>query len=333
MTTKNSNQRVSWIDAVRVFALVCIIVTHIVGPRVTLEQKTALFMAIGSATLFFMASGALVLPLDKPALPWLRHRFMAIGIPMVIWGVFYIFIYKTLGIPHYLDTIPAWKRILSVFWAQRGSLWFMNALLGLYLVVPLISPWVKQASKRSVEILLLAWLIIGVYPFISLFYGIGYGQPAQLSIIGGLYGFFGYFIMGYYFMHWPLKKRNRKEIATVISLLLCLSAVGIALFGPALRNNVAGCLLDDLAVNNMAWFSLIFALFSFIPQLKGRWQKAISFLGRGVFGAYLAMSFVQDAIVDPHIADPAIASIVAVTLSFAIGLTLRHIPVVGKYLA
>ncbi len=323
----------SWIDAVRVFALACIIITHTVGPMVTVEQRTALLMVIGSAVLFFMASGALVLPLNKPAWPWLRHRFMAIGIPMVIWALFYIFGYRLLGLPTRFGNIALWSRILSIFWAQRGYFWFLNALLGLYLVVPLISPWIKQASKRSVEILLLTWLIMGVYPFINLFFGIGLGQSATLSITGGLYGFFGYFIMGYYFMRWPLKERCAKEIAFIIVLLLCLSAIGIVLFRPAFRNDVSGCLLDDLAVNNMAWFTLIFALFSFIPQLKGRWQKAVSYLGQGVYGTFLVMTFVQDAIVTPYFTDPATATIVSVTLSFAIGVNIRHIPVVGRYLA
>ncbi len=329
---QNKTDRIVWIDALRVFAIVCIIVTHVLRPRLPVPTAVILLMIIGSAALFFMASGALVLPLNKPAGKWLTHRFLAVGVPMLVWGVFYAFIYNVY-FPERYDGHPVWQRLLSIFVAQTGSMWFLNVLLGLYLLVPLISPWLRQASRRHVEILLLLWLLTGFYPYLNLFFGIGMQQSPTMSIIGGLYGFFGYFIMGYYFMRWPVKEMSKKQLALIFGALLGCAAVGVVLYGPAIRNDVGYSLLDDLAVNNMAWFSVIFALFSCIPQLRGWGGRAITFCARGVFGAYLANDYVIGCLVLPNIENTALACVAAVTLCFAIGLTLRHIPYIGRYIS
>lgn len=330
MSATNS-KRIVWIDLVRIYAIACIILTHTVQTAMPVSQSVALLMVIGSAALFFMASGALVLPLDKPAWPWLKHRFMAVGVPMLIWGVFYAFIYEYFDPGHYRGT-PLWTRLASVFVAQRGSMWFLDALLGLYLLVPLISPWIRQASRRQVELLLLVWMATGLYSFANLFFGIGLGQPPHLSIIGGLYGFFGYFVMGYYFRNWPLRRQSTRHILLVVGTLLAFSAVGAVFYGVALRNDVGYAMLDDLGANNMGWFSLVFALFSMIPAVSDRTGRIISFFAKGVFGAFLSMDFVINCLVHPHISSPIAGAAAAIALCFGIGLALRHIPVIGKYL-
>lgn len=330
MNPANSH-RIVWIDAVRVYAMVCIIATHVLRPLLPVPEHVALLMGIGSAALFFMASGALVLPLDRPAWTWLRHRFLAVGIPMAVWGVFYAFVYNWFDPGHY-GANPLWRRLLSIFVAQRGSMWFLDVLLGLYLLVPLITPWLRQATRRQVEILLLLWLLTGFYPLANTFFGIGLGQSPHMSIAGGLFGFFGYFVFGYYFMRWPLRSNTARQNAAVTGLLLAFSAVGVVLYGTAIRNDAGYALLDDLAVNNMAWFSLVFALFGLLPAMSGKGGAVVSFFGRGVFGAFLSMDFVINCIVLPHIADKALAVAAAIVLCFAIGLTLRHIPFIGKYI-
>lgn len=330
MPTK-PEKRIAWIDALRVYAIVCIIITHVVRSKLPIATHVILLMIIGSAALFFMASGALVLPLDKPAGPWLRRRFIAVGVPMVIWGIFYAFIYDAV-LPDYHYNAPVWQRLLSIPFGQRGSMWFLNVLLGMYLLVPLISPWIRQATRRQVEVLLIAWLLAGFYPYINLFFGIGYHTDATMTIFGGLHGFFGFFIAGYYFVRWPLRERSKGNAAAIVVILLAFSAVGAVMFGPAIRNDVAFSVLNDLAVNNMAWFTLVFVLFTMIPPVSERLGRIISFFGRGVFGAYLSMDFVITCLVQPNIPDPLWGAVTAVVLCFVIGLTLRHIPVIGKYI-
>lgn len=328
---ESNHQRIIWIDAVRVYAILCIIVTHALGQTLPVGEAVALMMIIGSASLFFLASGALVLPLKQPAGKWIIHRYVSIGIPMIVWGVFYAFIYDCFDPGVYSD-VPVLTRLLSICVAQKGAMWFLNVLLGLYLLVPLISPWLKKASRRQVEILLLLWLLTGFYNYLNLFFGIGLQQQPHMSIVGGLYGFFGYFIMGYYIMHWPLKSQSAKQRTIVITTLLAFSSVGLVLYAPAMRNNVGFSLLNDLAVNNMAWFSLTFALFSLLPSLPKKAGRVISFFARGVFGAFLSMDFVIRCLVKPNISDPLWAVLAAVGICFATGLLLRHIPVIGKYL-
>ena len=55
------------------------------------------------------------------------------------------------------------------FTAQgHGILWFMYTLAGLYLLVPIVSPWLRNASKHEIEIYLALWLVTLLYPYIGL---------------------------------------------------------------------------------------------------------------------------------------------------------------------
>lgn len=93
--------------------------------------------------------------------------------------------------------------ILSIPFSTQGNgiLWFMYTLIGLYLLVPIISPWIRQTSKRELEIYLLLWIITQCYPYLSLFLEV---NSSNTGILYYFTGYAGYFLLGYYLNHYPV---------------------------------------------------------------------------------------------------------------------------------
>ena len=77
----------------------------------------------------------------------------------------------------------------------RHVMWFMFVLLGLYLVTPILSKFVQNATKKEVVLYLILWVITLVIPWLSPY------TRLNLNISSPLYyfsGYVGYFLLGYY---------------------------------------------------------------------------------------------------------------------------------------
>ena len=86
------------------------------------------------------------------------------------------------------------------FGCEIGHLWYIYMLIGLYLVTPIISPWLQQASKRELEGYLGLWIITTFLPYIHLVYPEVLGEAFwnDTPLLYYFTGFIGYFILGYY---------------------------------------------------------------------------------------------------------------------------------------
>lgn len=82
------------------------------------------------------------------------------------------------------------------FGCEIGHLWYIYMLIGLYLVTPIISPWLQQASKRELEGYLGLWIITTFLPYIHLVYPEVLGEAFwnDTPLLYYFTGFIGYFI-------------------------------------------------------------------------------------------------------------------------------------------
>ena len=148
--------------------------------------------------LFFMVSGALLLPVKEEYSQFLKKRFGKIIWPTLIWTLVYIVlrIYKNpsgIDIAETMASIP--------FSAQgHGILWFMYTLAGLYLLAPILSGWVQHACKKDLQIVLTLWGITLCYPILEQWVRIEEGPTGILYYFGG---YAGYFLLGYYLKKYP----------------------------------------------------------------------------------------------------------------------------------
>lgn len=217
-----NKQRTVYLDVIRVIACMMVIIMHAPIPNIGVEDHGAFLVLINYLTvpcvpLFFMISGTLLLPYKKEAttIDFLKKRIGKVVGPTIIFSLLYMVI----------NNSGNWsKSILSIPFSTQGHgiLWFMYTLIGLYLLVPIISPWIRQASRKELEIYLLLWIITQCYPYLSLFLEI---NSSNTGILYYFTGYAGYFLLGYYLNRYPISLKLLLPLAILMLPLPLLNKI------------------------------------------------------------------------------------------------------------
>lgn len=150
--------------------------------------------------LFVMISGYLLLPIKETAAVFYKRRFARLLIPFLFWSAMYAIVPYLLGSTnigqmwHDLYTIPI------NFAPSAGHLWFVYMFIGVYLFIPIFSPWVQTASKQFKQFFLLIWVITLCFPYIKTVYPEVLGEAFWNKYHTGYYfsGYIGYLLLGNY---------------------------------------------------------------------------------------------------------------------------------------
>ena len=153
-----------------------------------------------SVPLFVMLSGFLLLPMQDSISRFFRKRFTRIVYPFVVWCVIYAIYFMATRGESVGDLALHILHIPVNFGCEIGHLWYIYMLIGLYLVVPIISPWLERAGKRELEGYLALWTLSTFLPYIHLAYPEVLGEAFwnDTPLLYYFTGFIGYFILGYY---------------------------------------------------------------------------------------------------------------------------------------
>ena len=279
-----SNQRDINLDIIRIVACLMVVTMHAPMPN---ENAIGIFNAALSyynapcIGLFFMVSGALLLPIKGNGIDFLKRRFTKIAGPTIFWSIFYI------ACRYFFDGTSEGiaKSILSIPFSPQGHgvMWFMYTLAGLYLIAPIISAWLERASKKEIEIYLSIWILTTCYPLLKLFLTT---QTGETSILYYLSGFAGYFLLGYYLKKYP----------KAISYTILLPAIIIAICAPI----VCKILHFEVNIYDMFWYLSIFVVVMAIGWFCLINNKVQAYNGRNIplvsnlsFGIYLTHIFVM----------------------------------------
>lgn len=218
------NERVIFLDYLRVIACFMVIMVHscefffIDGDQIGIRTVADGFWvsAIDSALrasvpLFVMASSYLLLPLKSDSMLFFRKRFVRVVIPFVIWSLLYAVLPWTWGEFSSQEIPGNLQQLLYNFNANSGHLWFVYMLLGLYLIMPVLSPWLKSVSKQGEQRFLLVWFITTFWHYGKLIVGDVYGECYwnEFHTFWYVSGFIGYLVLAHYirtYIDWSLKK-------------------------------------------------------------------------------------------------------------------------------
>ena len=256
-----------------------IVLTHVLDHFCSAESMAMQKMFYGSASLFFMTSGALIFPVGKPSV-FIRRRVGSYLWLFVAWSILYAFLAVRFGDGSFI----LWKHeAFALFAPTFGSGWFIYALTGLYLFAPVLSPWLTTASRRNIEWFLAAWLLSGLIPLSQTHMVIA----PQETFVAPFFGFTGFMVAGYYLARWPLATRSRRFR---ILFYIFTVAVGILFasraFVTAWRWGFAATLDYDLSINGMAmcllWFAVL-QMFRSAPALLRRMVTAVSTASLGIY--------------------------------------------------
>lgn len=282
------NYRNSSLDILRICACFLLICIHAPLPSNLGDSMFLTSLSYLSAPglgLFFMISGALLLPINGGIKDFLLRRFTKVLIPVILWSLIYVCIdyfllKKDVNWIHVLLSLPFSAQGTPVFW-------FIYTLLGIYLLSPILNRWLNFASLKELEFYLILWVVTLCYPFLK------FVANVNISNTGILYyfsGYVGYFILGYYLKIYP----NR------ITWKLLIPALVVVIVVPVV------CRLQRLEVDfyDMFWLLSIFVVVQSIcwwriicsiklSTLSEKTAYIITELSKMTFGIYLIHIFIM----------------------------------------
>jgi len=248
---------IAWVDLLRIIACFLVILSHSCDPFVAqFDAKYDEFLAgtfIGSIVrccvpLFVMISGVLLLPVKMDMSSFYSKRAKRILLPAIFWALVLpvaYYLYLTYGVAQTVNlnivmedhTLNATLQKLYLFVFNFNydiiPLWYIYMLIGLYLFMPVISPWLAQASKKEIRLFLYIWVASTLLPYMQMVapmlgYQGNYGNKGILGICdwnayGTFYyfsGFLGYIVLAYYMMRFPLQWSWKKTLSVAIPLFI-----------------------------------------------------------------------------------------------------------------
>lgn len=240
------------IDLLRVIACVLVILTHscecyyisnlyaggsFENLDVATWQSEALWAVLFDSLshccvpIFVMISGFLLLPMRTGMSmgEFYRKRASRVLIPLAIWTVVYSFYctfkmgvgLETTG-DYFMSIISGIGFFFINFPGPIGHLWYVYMILGLYLIIPILSPWVERASRRQMRLILGIWLLLTPMPFLRLLWPELWGEAVWNPFGAQQYisGFIGYLLAGAYARKFLLNsERSYKGIGILLILL------------------------------------------------------------------------------------------------------------------
>ena len=264
--------RVLGFDILRIIACLMIVMMHSPIQQGNANEyfmsSLSYFTAPGIG-LFFMISGALILPVSQDLGSFFTKRFVKVFIPVLFWSVFYLLCKQFIS-GRSIDWISS---LLSMPFSTQGTsvFWFIYTLLGLYLVAPILSRWLQAASRQELEFYLVLWCISLCYPLLK------YVVDINTSNSGILYyfsGYVGYFVLGYYLKTYPER----------LSWKFCFPALVIAIVVPVI------CKLQYIEVDfyDLFWYLSIFVVIQCVC-----WWKAICRIKQSAIGEKVAHCIIE----------------------------------------
>lgn len=252
------DKRIVWVDWLKVTACFMVMVVHssepfyLGGNGALIENGSdALWLAFfdslarSCVPLFVIASSFLLFPLNYSAGTFFKKRAIKILIPFALWSLFYAF--------YWGDPATNLKGLLLNFNYPAGHLWFIYMLAGLYLIMPLLSPWARNVGKKELSVYIGIWFFSTLIPLIrdwvstepmAIVYG-PTGIPRQAlyplfgeacwnnySIFYYMSGFVGYLLVGLWLRKFGADISRKKALLTAIP---CFIVGFIICFGGFVR--------------------------------------------------------------------------------------------------
>jgi surface polysaccharide O-acyltransferase-like enzyme len=280
-----------WVTNLRVLATLAVITLHAASGGM-LSFKTIsvssfwicnFFNTFGmfAVPCFVMLSGYLLLGrYDGNLQDFLQRRLTRVWIPFTVWVAIYLAYSYLVEHTHY-----SWQSIIQYYLAGNaklfGHLWFVYMIVGLYLLTPFLSKWLKQSTQAELYLLLLlCFLSASIFPLFSKFSH--YKIAFDLQNFGGC---LGYYVAGY-----ALGNANTEKYKTWYPLLFVL-LLGFTSYGNykqvSITQHFSGDFLNYLSPNIILYSISLLLTFKHFANIEIQ-PKLMNLLDIQSYGMYLA---------------------------------------------
>ena len=357
-----NREQVGRIDLLRIVACLLVIISHACDPFVgQFDNNHYEFLSgayIGSIVracvpLFVMISGILLLPINEDMPTFYSKRTKRLLVPFIFWSLalpVMFFLYVNSGVEiinpmviiedHTLEmTLRKFYLFIFNFNFDTIPLWYVYMLVGLYLFMPIISPWLKQASQKDIKRFLYIWIVSMCLPYMQMLapllgYQGNYGSMGILGVCewnayGAFYyfsGFLGYIVLAYYLKRFPLDWTWKRTLWTAIPMFLigyAITAEGFILTQKYFPGSYAN--LEIIwYFSGINVFLMTISVFIVFQKMKIKASPVLTKIASLTFGVYLCHFIVIQCAYDliyPNINAPAGVKIFMIaTFTFAVSL-------------
>lgn len=234
------------------------------------------FLGRISVPLFMIVSAFLLVPVKEGVSmkDFYKRRFLRILPPMIVFMLLYSVLPLLWGQMSWEQALADLKMIPFNFPSMCGHLWFMYPLISIYLIIPVVSPWLEKAQSADKRLFIglffvstfVPWLVRFVNPDI---WGVCFWNP----YFGMLYycsGYLGYLVLANYIrfdLDWSRSKRMK---------------VGLACF-----------LLGALFTAWSFWWTGVPGKLIETPMLEWSWEFCTPNVALATFGAFLLFTCIE----------------------------------------
>ncbi|WP_415008678.1 acyltransferase [Cycloclasticus pugetii] len=289
------DKQLIWVDFIRAISCFMVVFLHSAAPILDKYKELPFnYWFIGNiydslvrvcVPLFFMISGFLLLQKEETLPLYFYKRFSKLFVPIIFWSLFFV-LWKSF-IEN--NSSPSLWHFYSVILAPSYyHLWFLYALVGLYLFVPILRKITNSTDDNILIYYCLIWfLAVSIIPFMEKVSHID--SKIDLNSISG---FIGYFVLGFI-----LGRKNVSTKVFVMSSAFYLSLVSLTAIGTyylTLKNGgvFSGYLYSYLAPNTILASGACFILIKHLAVKSKLLQSAsirkiITGISSCSFGIYL----------------------------------------------
>ena len=361
--------RIVFLDYLRVAACLMVMAIHVAecfylggeAPDVTYvaSRRDAIWVTLAECLcracvpLFVIASSYLLFPVSRPTGEFLKRRLVRVFVPFAGWAVAYV-----------VAAGGDLRKLAFNFPDEGGHLWFVPMLFGLYLAMPLFSPWAEKVGKRELSLWILLWFVTTTFPFLRRLWGETFGTPSfgavpylwgecpwnQFGAFHYVSGFLGYMLIGLWMRKFGGEFTLRKTLPIAAPLWLAGAAIiGLPFFGTMeacgfpLSRPYSFAVRMEMSIEYNSIGVALSAVAAFLVlrpiDLQGAFYRSIIRpVSEASYGMYLMHMFILPHAVlafRPHLPVPLcilFASLATFIASAFVAVAVRRIPKLGKWL-
>lgn len=254
-----------------------------------------------SVPLFVMISAYLLVPVKGNIMTFFKKRMVRVVIPFIIWSVLYATLPYIWGEMQVADVETSLLHLAYNFNDASGHMWFVYMLIGLYLFMPVISPWLERVNKKAELCFLSLWFISSFFPYIRTAVGEVYGECYwnEYNMLWYFSGFLGYLVLAHYVRnHLKWEKRQKIVIGSLLYLTGYFITAGIWYSRIPTSETLQQLELSwrfctpNVIMMSFGAFIIIQAIFS----RNNNENKVVQEISNLSYGIYLMHIFILDAV-------------------------------------